>query len=132
MRTIALDVKKAPARPILVYDADCNFCRYWARRWREDAANRGECISLQDGELGKRFPEVPRKEWEQAIHLIDTNGTVYAGAEAVFRFRARNRHHRTLYKLYARSRVFAAISEVIYRFVSHNRPFFSWIWGTHP
>ena len=82
--------------------------------------------------MGQRFSEDPRKEWERAIHLIDTNGTVYAGAEAVFRFRARDRNHRTLFKLYSRSKILAAISEGIYRFVSHNRPFFSWILGTHP
>ena len=125
-------VKNPPARPILVYDDNCNFCRYWARRWREDAAWRGECISLQDGQLVSRFPEIPRNEWEKEIHLVDATGVVYAGAEAVLRFRGKNPNHRVLLKMYRHSTTFAFASETAYRVVSDHRPFFSRIWGTHP
>ncbi|MGH7978529.1 MAG: thiol-disulfide oxidoreductase DCC family protein, partial [Limisphaerales bacterium] len=64
-------VQTAPPKPILVYDADCNFCRYWAKRWRQDAQQRGECVSLQEVKSQSRFPDVPPKEWEKAIHLVD-------------------------------------------------------------
>jgi predicted DCC family thiol-disulfide oxidoreductase YuxK len=126
-----LDPKVAPSRPLLVYDADCNFCRYWAARWSEDASHNGQCIPLQDDRLAARFPQIPRKEWENAIHLIDTDGEVYSGAEAVFRFRAQNPRHRTLFQWYARSRWFAAIAESVYHIVSRHRSFFSGICGTH-
>lgn len=130
MLTMLLDSKKAPLRPILVYDADCNFCRYWVRRWQKDAAETGDCIPLQDGRLSIQFPEISRKEWEKAIHLIDRTGAVYSGAEAVFRFRAMDPRHRLLLKLYCSSKIFSAFAESVYRFVSRNRSFFSWIWGT--
>ena len=25
--------KSSPARPVLIYDGDCGFCKYWARYW---------------------------------------------------------------------------------------------------
>jgi len=124
-------VRHAPARPILVFDAECNFCKYWAKRWKNLSAHGGECIALQDAEVHVRFPEISRKELERAVHLIDEDGRIYLGAEAVFRFRAKNPKRRFLLDLYIHSRIFAAISGWIYSLVSHNRTFFSWIWGTH-
>ena len=87
------------------------------------------CISFQEGQLATRFPEISPAEWEKAIHLVDTNGHVYAGAEAVFRFRGESPKHRLLLRLYVYVRPFAFISEAVYRMVSHNRSFFSWICG---
>jgi len=127
-----MHVEKAPTRPTLVYDADCNFCRYWVARWREDADYRGECVPFQNPKVASRFPEISRKEWEKAVHLVDTTGRVYSGAEAVLRFRSKNPRHEILLSLYENSRTFRKFSEAVYIAVSHNRPFFSRIWGTHP
>lgn len=131
MRVMGLPGETAPSQPVLVYDADCNFCKYWAARWRRDTRHGGECVALQDRKMAERFPEIPGKELERAIHLIDTDGSVYAGAEAVFRFRAKNPDHQLLLRLYGGSRTFARVSDAIYHLVSHHRSFFSRIWGTH-
>jgi len=130
MRTVTLEQGKLPTKPILVYDGDCNFCRYWASRWKQKAGNETECIALQDGQIASRFPEIPHREWESAVHLIDTTGAVYSGAEAVFRFQSRSPAHRLLLKLYVKSKVFAALCEAVYMLVARNRSVVSWVWGT--
>jgi len=128
----SLRVAKPPPKPLLIYDGECNFCKYWAARWRKSAEGRVDFTPLQDRQLEIQFPEVPQSELERAIHFIDDDGAVYLGAEAVFRSRAKSPKSQLLLRLYQRSRVFAKISELVYHFVSQHRSFFSWIWGTHP
>lgn len=73
-----------PARgPVLIYDAQCRFCRRWvARLKRWDRADRIALLSLRD-------PAAPalagrsREALGQAAHLIREDGTVFAGAWAV-------------------------------------------------
>ena len=59
------------------------FCKLWIARWRETTAGAVDYEPLQ--EVAARFPEVPRAEFERAVKLIETDGQVFSGAEAVFR-----------------------------------------------
>lgn len=127
-----LRLAKPPPKPLLVYDGECNFCKYWATRWKKAAEGRVEFTPLQDRHLEIQFPEIPHSEFERAIHFIDDDGAVYSGAEAVFRCRGKNLRQQLLLRFYIRSHLFAKISEFVYHCVSRHRAFFSWIWGTHP
>ncbi len=69
----------------MVFDGDCNFCRRWISRWQQSTGDRIEYISFQDTSVAARFPELSRKQCEQAVQFIDTNGHTYSAAEAVFR-----------------------------------------------
>jgi predicted DCC family thiol-disulfide oxidoreductase YuxK len=68
--------------PVLIYDAQCQFCRRWvARLKRWDRRDRIRLLPLQDPAapaLAGRPPDVLR----QAAHLVREDGAVFAGAWA--------------------------------------------------
>ena len=68
--------------PVLIYDAQCQFCRRWvARLKRWDRRDRIRLLPLQDPAapaLAGRPPDVLR----QAAHLVREDGAVLAGAWA--------------------------------------------------
>jgi predicted DCC family thiol-disulfide oxidoreductase YuxK len=117
------------SKPLLVYDNDCDFCRYWVARWQHITGDRIDYAPSQ--EVAAEFPEIPLSAFENSVQLILENGTVLSGAEAVLR--ALNND--LLLWCYYRLPGFASVSEGIYRFIAQHRPFFSaltrWLWGTH-
>ncbi|HKW28027.1 MAG TPA: lipase maturation factor family protein, partial [Verrucomicrobiae bacterium] len=92
-------------------------------------------LPAQDPAIATRFPEIPREQFDTAVQLIESDGTVYSGAEAVFRALARRPHYQWPRRTYENSPAFADITEWAYRLVAGNRTFFSrltrWFWGRH-
>ena len=131
------DVRVAtpPSKPLLVFDGDCNFCTLWARRWEQMTGDRVDYWPAQDPGIAAQFPEIPRKEFETAVQLIETDGTVYSGAEAVFRTLAYSPKQQWPLRGYQGIPIFAQFTEWAYRRVAENRTFFSrltrWFWGRH-
>ena len=76
-------VPNPPAKPLLVFDGDCDFCRTWVARWRRIVGDGVDYEPFQAA--GVRFPTIPRSRFRQAVQLIAPDGEVFAGAEAVFR-----------------------------------------------
>ena len=117
------------SKPLLVYDNDCDFCRYWVAQWQHIT---GDSIDYAPSEeVAAQFPEIPLSAYESSVQLILEDGTVFSGAEAVFRALDNG----LLLWCYNRLPGFAGVSEGVYRLVAQNRPFFSaltrWFWGTH-
>jgi lipase maturation factor 1 len=75
----------APAdKPLFVYDADCYFCIRWIRHWQQTVRERVDFAPFQA--VGKRFDQdIPVDRFRSAVHLIQTDATIYSGAEAIFR-----------------------------------------------
>ena len=71
------------SKPLLVYDNDCDFCRYWIAQWQHITGDRIDYAPSQ--EVAAEFPEIPLSAYENSVQLILQNGTVLSGAEAVFR-----------------------------------------------
>ncbi len=124
-------VANPPPKPLLIFDADCHFCRRWIERWRETTTDRVDYLSSQ--EVAKRFPEIPPGEFEKAVQLVETNGDVFAGAEAVFRSLAHAPRRKWLAQAYDYVPGFAAVTEAAYSAIARNRYFAStatrWLWG---
>ena len=116
-------------KPLLVYDNDCDFCRYWIAQWQHITGDRIDYAPSE--EVSAQFPEIPLSAYESSVQLILENGTVFSGAEAVFRALDNG----LLLWCYNRLPGFARVSEGVYRLVAQNRPVFSlltrWFWGTH-
>jgi len=125
-------VANPPSKPLMVYDGDCNFCKYWIDRWHKLTGDAIDYMSFQNPEITKRFPEIPREQFETSVQFIETNGEVFQGAHAVFLSLAKNTKRRRWLRWYENSRVFAKLAEVIYRFIARHREFFSRLSGTHP
>jgi predicted DCC family thiol-disulfide oxidoreductase YuxK len=124
-------VRDAPALPLVIFDGDCNFCRRWVERWREMTRSAVDYAPFQ--EAAARFPEIPREDFAQALHFIEKDGTVYRGAEAVFRSLGRVRGGRALLWCYEHLPGFVPITEAAYRAIAHNRMVASFftrlLWG---
>jgi predicted DCC family thiol-disulfide oxidoreductase YuxK len=123
------------SKPLMVFDGDCNFCTLWIRRWQQMTGGSVDYLAAQDPRIAAQFPEIPRSQFDTAVQLIESDGLVYSGAEAVFRALAHNPNRRWPRRFYERSVPFADLSEWAYRLVAENRKFFSlltrWFWGRH-
>ena len=119
----------------MIFDGDCNFCRFWVRRWQRTTGERVDFVPFQDPGVMARFPELPRERFETAVHLVETDGSVYSGAEAAFRALAKNPHAQWLLDWYEHSPFFARATEWGYRLVARHRALFSALtraaWGNH-
>ncbi len=112
-------VANRPPKPLLLWDGDCHFCRRWVERWRESTGDEVEYATSQ--EAGSQYPEIPSVEFQKAVQLVDTDGKVSSGAEAVFRSLARARRGKWMMWSYDRLPGFAAFTELAYAVVAKNR-----------
>ncbi len=108
-----------PASALMIYDGDCGFCTYWARRWRQKIGDELEIAPLQDEP--DRGTELARRDLEEAVHLVESDGTIYRGAAAVFRALSRRRRYAWGWWLYRHLPGFRTISEWVYRWVANHR-----------
>jgi len=109
----------------MVYDGDCAFCSRWIRRWKQITGDHLDYLPFQDPAVAARFPEVPRSQFEGAVQLIEADGRVYGGAEAVFRALAHKPRRGSLLDWYQHSPLFARVSEWGYRLVARHRALFA-------
>ncbi len=126
-----LRVANPPPKPLLIWDGECHFCRRWIERWRE--ITRGEVDYEISQNFADRFPEIPREQFQRSVVLIETNGAVFTGAEAVFRSLRCRSSKRWLAWSYYHVPGFAPVTEGFYKFTAMNRGFASFmtrlLWG---
>ncbi|HEY0793787.1 MAG TPA: lipase maturation factor family protein [Chthoniobacterales bacterium] len=73
-----------PAKPRLIYDGDCHFCMRWVLRWQEITRDRVDYAPFQS-EQDHFAPDIPVECFQSAVRLVEPDGRVSGGAEAVFR-----------------------------------------------
>jgi predicted DCC family thiol-disulfide oxidoreductase YuxK len=122
------------SRPLLLYDGDCGFCRFWVRRWR--AAMRGAVDFAPAQAEAARFPQITEEAWTRSLQLITPEGALYAGAEAVFRTLAYAPGRGWALAVYQHLPGVRLVTEAVYRAIASHRNFFSgltWLfWGRDP
>ena len=118
-------VASPPAKPVMIFDGDCSFCTRWVSRLRHATGDRVDFLAFHDASVAAQFREVPRQQFETAVQLVETDGTVYGGAEAVFRALAHNPRARWLLNWYYRCPALASASEWVYRRVARHRKLIS-------
>ncbi|HXJ60508.1 MAG TPA: lipase maturation factor family protein [Verrucomicrobiae bacterium] len=126
-------VALAPAKPVLIYDGDCNFCRLWIRRWQQRTGDTVEYVSLQADSVAVQFPELSRETLQEAVHLVGTDGSVQRAAAAVFgALAAVNPWPLWIYRSLPGAR---PVTETAYRMVARHRSIFSLLtrlfWGSN-
>jgi lipase maturation factor 1 len=118
-------------RPLLVYDGACGFCRFCVDYWAKLTEERIRYAPFQ--EVSTELPDIPLKEFQRAVQLIQPDGSRSTAAEAVFRTLAYVPGYAWPLWLYRHFPGFAAVSEIGYRIVATNRPFFDKVrlvvWG---
>src|SRR2546427_12732897 len=78
--TPVVRVAVPPDRPLVVFDGDCTFCRFWIARWKSVTGDRLEYAPYQ--ETAARFPEIREEGFARAVQLVLPTGEGFSGAEA--------------------------------------------------
>ncbi len=126
-------VSAPPPRPLMVFDGDCGFCRFWVARWRIRLAERVDFEPSQSA--GPRFPEIPPESFSRAVVLILPTGEFFEGAHAVFRALAIGGKKWPLW-FYVHLAGFRDVADLAYEAIaSHRTPaarVTGWMWGSDP
>lgn len=121
MRNDATPTTGTTTTPVLVFDGECEFCLGWARRWARASGGNLECIPFQRADVAARFAQLSPERLAQSVHLIEPDGTMRQGAEAVLHRPGGGHGRRWLRQLCKCSPAFARMAEACYRFVANHR-----------
>jgi predicted DCC family thiol-disulfide oxidoreductase YuxK len=118
-------------RPLMVYDGACNVCRRWIATGTAPLAIAS--IIAHSRRSLPDFPEISRERFERAVQLIDTEGRVWNGADAVFHLFDFAPKKGWLIGLMQRIPGFMPIARVAYGFIARRRSWLSaftrLLWG---
>jgi predicted DCC family thiol-disulfide oxidoreductase YuxK len=110
------------AKPLLVYDGDCQFCAYWVRYWK---ALTGDEVDYQPFQaVASQFPSITTEEFRRGVQYIGPDGTRAGAAEASFLTLSHAPGKGFWLALYRRLPGFASMSELGYAFVAAHRSAF--------
>ncbi|MFY1827096.1 lipase maturation factor family protein [Myxococcus fulvus] len=118
---------------LLLYDADCGFCRRWVARWKQ--RSDGGVRFLPGRSWLLLLLGIPRRNMRRATQLVEPSGRVTQGAEAVLRALARSPRWLTrgMAKLGLLPGVLG-VSQVVYGVIARNRRSASrvdrWLFGS--
>ena len=125
---------RAVTKPLVIIDGDCGFCRRTAERMREITGERVDYAPSQ--EVGGDFPSILPEEYTREVKLVESDGHVTGGAEAVCRLLfIGGQSAWSGFPLWAYRKVpgVRRTTEAGYRFVAEHRTLFSavvrWGWG---
>ena len=110
-------------KPILIFDGACNFCRRWILRWQQSTGDRVDYAPFQ--EVGGRYPQISKEQFETSVQLMEPDGGHYRGVEAVFRTLAYAPRKRWMIGVYRTVPGVRLMTEWFYRLVASHRVFFS-------
>lgn len=119
----SIRVAAPPEKPLLIYDGDCDFCRYWIERWRWFTGERVKYRASQEAEIAGRFPEISPERFDQSVQLIQPDGRVLDGAAAIIA--ALGARWPWIEGCFKRLPLIRPAAESMYRFVAVRRGAFS-------
>ena len=107
-------------RPLLVWDGDCGFCARSVERVRDQVGERVQYAPYQ--KIHAHVDDLGPSDFEEAVHLVQPDGTHCRAAEAIFRTLSLAPGHGYWLWLYEHVPGFAPLTEWGYRWVAENRP----------
>lgn len=108
-------------KPLLIFDGDCGFCRYWLVKWKKVSKEKFDFEPYQ--KVASNYTDIPLDQFQKAVQLILQNGQVMQGAEVAYYTYYINGSFPMLYTLYKSNRFFRSLSDALYRWVAANRNF---------
>jgi predicted DCC family thiol-disulfide oxidoreductase YuxK len=111
----------AVEKPLVIFDGDCGFCRFWVDYWRKLTRDRIDYAPFQ--EVADNFPDIPRKDFARSLQMVTPQGTTYSGAAAVVHALSYTEGYSYLAWFYTNFPLFTPISEGCYRLVADHRSF---------
>jgi predicted DCC family thiol-disulfide oxidoreductase YuxK len=108
------------ARPLLIWDGNCGFCKYWVMRWDRMTGDTVDYAPYQQVE--DRFESLTEAHFKRAAYLIEPDGEAYRGMAAAYRTLAYGRNWGWLIRWYRRSSLFRQASDSLYGWIARHRP----------
>jgi predicted DCC family thiol-disulfide oxidoreductase YuxK len=119
---IFLSTSHAPQKTVLIWDAECGFCKYWITKWQMIVDEQN--IDLRPyQEVADDFPDLDKGLFKKAVRLVTPDGTVYSGASAAFKSLELGGATNLPMSWYELNPTFAELTEWLYQKVADNRPF---------
>ena len=109
-------------KPVMVWDGDCGFCRYWMLRWKKISGNQIAYEPYQ--ESYHKYDDIPVERFKEAVQFIETDGQIYSGPAAAYRSLHSLDKYKWLYNLYLSNRFFKKVSDHAYYFIAQRRGLF--------
>lgn len=110
-----------PARPVIIYDGECNFCISGIRRIRDkDQADQFLYSPRQTQNIHVDYPQLAAIESKAGMRLIDLAGKVHCGADAVYQIYRRIGRYRYITWIYLVP-VVRTLLKGMYLIISKNR-----------
>ena len=127
-------INNPPNEALLVWDGECKFCGYWVTRLKNTTGDAINYAPFQKAAI--QFPEVPEKEFRNAVKLIDPSGNIYSGAAAILKTLDYGTSCSFAFSFYKKYNFFRTTSDFIYKKISSNRPIAYKatvaLWGKNP
>ena len=116
-----IDFTKFPPeeKPILVWDGECGFCRYWVTRWEQ--ISEGKIIFRPYQEVAQQFRDIPLKEFKKASRLITTEGSVHSGPDSAYMSYSIANQNSPWHRWYTKNSWFTTCSDHGYNFIAKHR-----------
>lgn len=108
-------------KPLMIWDGDCGFCKYWIIQWEGMTKDKIEYIPYQ--QVQEDFPDINVKHFKEAVRLIEPNGKIYNGPEAAYRAYQYAGKYKFLPLLYRKNTWFKNLSDYGYDWIATNRGF---------
>ena len=115
-----LNTKYPPQlKPILIFDGDCGFCRYWLVKWKKLSREHYDYQPYQS--VYEQFGDIPLANFQKAVHLIFPDGRVLSGAAVAYYPYFQFGSAKFLYKWYCNFGLFKMLSDSAYQIVAKHR-----------
>lgn len=107
------------SNPTVVFDGDCRFCRRWIRRYWNLRHEGIAWTSFQSG--AEHFPAIPVEQFQEAMHVIEPDGSTRRGAGAFFRLQQLVGIRSWPLWLHEHVSPFRVLTDAIYRWTARHR-----------
>lgn len=109
-------------KPVLVWDGDCGFCKFWVTRWKKMSGDKINYRPFQEAAVD--FKDIPLKEFKKASRLIETDGRIFSGPDSAYRsYDYSTKTDYPFHNWYVRHNWFAWLSDHGYNWVAKHRGF---------
>jgi len=111
------------AKPVLIYDGQCGFCRIWLDYGQALLGDSIGYVASQDV-TAEDYPQLDREALKSAVYLVLPDGAVFRGAHAVLRSLApvATRYRLALW-LYESVSPLRATTDAVYTWIAGHRDF---------
>lgn len=120
------------SKPVLIFDAACEFCVRSVRRWQARTGDRVTYLPMQRPGVLRAFGISP-SDASRSVQLVTPDCTRYSGADAVFRTLEYAPEARTLARV-GRLPLLRHVAELVYRQIAKHRGLAGridrWLFGT--